>query len=63
LQAIDQNKIPKKKIGGMTVPAVGMGTFGSDQYTAEQVSAAVAGLYARGTGCSIAPRFTATSTA
>lgn len=41
---IDPNKVPKRKLyTGDYIPAIGMGTFGSDRYTAEQVAAAVAG--------------------
>lgn len=36
--------VPKRKLfDGSFMPAIGMGTFGSDRFTAEQVSAAVAG--------------------
>jgi len=41
---IDPNKVPKRRLyTGDEIPAIGMGTFGSDRYTADQVSAAVAG--------------------
>ena len=41
---IDQKLIPKKKLyTGDYMPAIGMGTFGSDKYTADEVSNAVAG--------------------
>lgn len=41
---IDQKLIPHKKLyTGDYIPGIGMGTFGSDKYTPEQVSAAVAG--------------------
>jgi alcohol dehydrogenase (NADP+) len=36
--------VPKRRLyDGSFMPAIGMGTFGSDRFTAEQVSAAVAG--------------------
>ena len=41
---INPSDVPKVKFyTGEEVPCVGMGTFGSDRFTAEQVSAAVAG--------------------
>lgn len=41
---INQDLIPKKTLyNGATMPAVGMGTFGSDRFTPEQVSNAVLG--------------------
>lgn len=41
---INPADVPKKKLyTGEEIPCVGMGTFGSDRFTAEQVSAAVAG--------------------
>lgn len=46
---IEQKKIPKKKLyTGEEIPAVGLGTFGSDKYSAEQVSAAVYGAIRAG---------------
>lgn len=46
---IEQEKIPKKKLyTGEEIPAVGLGTFGSDKYSAEQVSAAVYGAIRAG---------------
>ncbi len=43
-EIIDQNLIPKRRLyTGDTIPAIGLGTFGSDKYTAEQVSEAVYG--------------------
>jgi diketogulonate reductase-like aldo/keto reductase len=39
---IDIQKVPKRKLyTGEEIPAVGLGTFGSDKYNAEQVSEAV----------------------
>ena len=47
--AVDPAKIPQVKLaGGMTIPCIGMGTFGSDRFTPEQVSAAVAGAIKAG---------------
>lgn len=41
---IDPKIVPKKKLyTGEKIPCIGMGTFGSDRFSAEQVSAAVAG--------------------
>lgn len=41
---IDPDKVPKRKLyTGDYIPAIGMGTFGSDRYNADQVAAAVAG--------------------
>ena len=44
LREIDQSLIPRVTLKtGETVPCIGMGTFGSDRYGPEEVSAAVAG--------------------
>lgn len=44
VQAIDPARVPKARLNnGMEVPRIGMGTFGSDRFGPEQVSAAVAG--------------------
>ncbi len=41
---IDPNKVPKRTLAtGEQIPCIGMGTFGSDRFTAEQISNAVAG--------------------
>lgn len=41
---VEQSAIPRRALkDGTTVPAVGLGTFGSDKYSAEQISAAVYG--------------------
>ena len=41
---IDLLKVPKRMLfTGEEIPAVGLGTFGSDKYNAEQVSEAVYG--------------------
>ncbi len=44
MEFIDPNKVPQRKLydGGM-MPCIGMGTFGSDRFTPEQVAAAVSG--------------------
>ena len=43
-EVIDPKAVPKRKLyTGEEIPCVGMGTFGSDRFTPEQVSAAVAG--------------------
>ena len=42
--SIDINLVPQKTLtGGGKIPCIGMGTFGSDRFTPEQVSNAVAG--------------------
>ncbi|MDD3402217.1 MAG: aldo/keto reductase [Hespellia sp.] len=44
MEMISPSIVPQRKLcNGNTMPAIGMGTFGSDRFTAEQVSAAVAG--------------------
>ena len=41
---IDPRLVPKRKLAdGCEIPCMGMGTFGSDRFSAEQVSGAVAG--------------------
>ena len=41
---IDPNKVPKRVLAnGKQIPCIGMGTFGSDRFTADQISNAVAG--------------------
>ena len=41
---IDPKLVPKRKLSnGQEIPCMGMGTFGSDRFTPEQVSGAVAG--------------------
>lgn len=41
---IEQDIIPRRMLrGGESVPAVGLGTFGSDKYSADQVAEAVFG--------------------
>ena len=47
--AVDPATIPQRKLyTGATMPAVGLGTFGSDHVTAEQVAGAVSGAAAAG---------------
>ena len=37
MEKIDQNKVPKRKLyTGEQIPAVGLGTFGSDKYGPEE---------------------------
>ncbi|MCJ7717151.1 MAG: aldo/keto reductase, partial [Anaerolineales bacterium] len=44
LEKVDQNLIPKRKLyTGAEIPAIGLGTFGSDRYTAEQIASAIKG--------------------
>ncbi|WP_312644169.1 aldo/keto reductase [Hydrogenoanaerobacterium sp.] len=41
---VDPKKVPQKTLyNGIQIPCIGMGTFGSDRFTPEQVSQAVAG--------------------
>lgn len=47
--SVDPNKIPKITLStGDQVPCIGMGTFGSDRFTPEEVSGAVAGAIRAG---------------
>ena len=44
MTTIDPQKVPKRTLPtGEQIPCIGMGTFGSDRFTAEQVSHAVSG--------------------
>lgn len=44
MKKINPEKVPQRTLyNGEKMPAIGMGTFGSDRFTAEEVSAAVAG--------------------
>ncbi len=46
---IDPATVPQRKLyTGATMPAVGLGTFGSDQVSADQVAQAVIGAAAVG---------------
>ena len=48
-EAVDQKKVPKKTLySGDKIPVVGLGTFGSDCYSGEQVAAAVKDAIALG---------------
>ena len=43
-KGVDPAKVPYRTLyTGVRMPAIGMGTFGSDKYSAEQVSNAVYG--------------------
>ena len=56
-ESIQQERIPRRILpGGDAVPAIGLGTFGSDKYGPEEVARAVYGEFARATGSSTAPR-------
>ena len=47
--AVNAAKVPQITLNtGDKVPCIGMGTFGSDRFSAEQVSAAVAGAIRAG---------------
>ena len=44
MASIDPKLVPKRKLAtGEEIPCIGMGTFGSDRFTPQQVSAAVSG--------------------
>jgi len=46
---INPKSVPKRTLSsGEQIPCIGMGTFGSDRFTAEQISAAVAGAIRSG---------------
>jgi len=46
---VDFTRVPQRKLRtGDTIPAVGIGTFGSDRFTAEQISDAVLGAIGSG---------------
>ena len=58
MEKIDQNKVPKRKFyTGEEIPAVGLGTFGSDKYGPEAISEAVYGAIKFGYRSSTAPPF------
>jgi len=49
MKKIDPAMVPKKKLyNGVEIPAIGLGTFGSDKYNSEQVANAVKGAAAYG---------------
>ena len=38
-EIIEQNRIPKRTlVDGFKVPAIGLGTFGSDKYNSDQIA-------------------------
>ncbi len=46
---VDPNRVPKRTLyTGAQIPAVGLGTFGSDRFSGEQIAAAVTGAIAAG---------------
>ena len=48
-EKIDPNLVPKRKLyTGAEIPAVGLGTFGSDRFTADQIAEAVLGAVESG---------------
>lgn len=48
-QAVDWKQVPKRKLrSGDEIPGVGIGTFGSDRFSASQVAEAVLGAIANG---------------
>ncbi len=47
--AIDPNSVPKRKLrSGDEIPAVGLGTFGSDRFTKDEIADAVLGAISNG---------------
>ena len=43
-EIIEQSRIPKRTlVDGSKVPAIGLGTFGSDKYNSDQIAEAVYG--------------------
>jgi len=49
MKSIDPAMVPKKKLyNGVEIPAIGLGTFGSDKYTSTQIADAVKGAAAYG---------------
>ena len=61
-EVINPAIVPKVTLpSGEQVPCVGMGTFGSDRVSAEDVSAAVAGAIRSGYRCLTVPHATETS--
>ncbi len=49
MSIIDPSKVPSRRLSnGEEIPCIGMGTFGSDRFTPEQVSSAVAGAIRAG---------------
>ena len=46
---VEPDLVPKRRLAtGEKIPGIGMGTFGSDNYTAQQISDAVAGAIRSG---------------
>ena len=44
MQSVNPKEVPQRKLAnGESLPVIGMGTFGSDQYSPEQIAAAVEG--------------------
>ena len=63
-ESVDPDLVPKRRLyTGALMPAIGLGTFGSDHAPPEEVAAAVKGAVLAGYGTWIAPRFTGTRTA
>jgi alcohol dehydrogenase (NADP+) len=49
IEKIDPNRIPKRKVyTGAEIPGIGLGTFGSDRFTAEDIAGAVLGAIEHG---------------
>lgn len=62
-QFIDPTKVPKRRLyTGEEIPCIGMGTFGSDRFSAEEISNAVYGRSSAATGCLTARRCIRTRT-
>jgi alcohol dehydrogenase (NADP+) len=49
LEKIDPNRVPKRKVNtGAEIPGIGLGTFGSDRFTADDIAGAVLGAIEHG---------------
>jgi len=49
IEKIDPNRIPKRKVfTGAEIPGIGLGTFGSDRFTADDIAGAVLGAIEHG---------------
>ena len=59
---VDPELVPQRVLAdGAKIPAIGLGTFGSDRLPAEEIAEAVLGRRRWAIGISIAPPFTAMS--
>ena len=52
MERVSPELVPQRKLSnGMVIPGIGMGTFGNDRYTSEEVSDAVYGAIEAATAC------------